>query len=87
MRGNAHPKSSLPCNVDQAELSRLLSSHLAEHQEVRSVKVVRDSKGGICAFIQCEVGPLREIVVIPSVTECATVGCIVGLFVDSYAPF
>ncbi|KAK2461581.1 hypothetical protein APHAL10511_006044 [Amanita phalloides] len=45
---------SLPCNIDQADLGRLLSDHLAEHQEFRSIKVVRDSKGGICAFIQCE---------------------------------
>lgn len=45
---------SLPCNIDQEELSCSLSSHLAEHSEIKSVKVVRDSKGGICAFLQCE---------------------------------
>ncbi|PFH54868.1 hypothetical protein AMATHDRAFT_393 [Amanita thiersii Skay4041] len=45
---------SLPCNIDQAKLGRLLSEHLAEHCEVKSIKVVRDSKGGICAFIQCQ---------------------------------
>jgi hypothetical protein len=48
-------KSSLPTNMDQAELSRLLSDHLREHTEVKYVKVIRDSKGGVCAFVQCEV--------------------------------
>ena len=47
---------SLPANIDQAELSRLLSEHLADHTDVKYVKVIRDSKGGVCAFVQCEVG-------------------------------
>jgi hypothetical protein len=41
--------------MDQAELSRLLADHLADHTEVKYVKVIRDSKGGACAFVQCEV--------------------------------
>ncbi|KAF9454072.1 hypothetical protein P691DRAFT_770793 [Macrolepiota fuliginosa MF-IS2] len=45
---------SLPSNVDQAELTRLLTGHLSEHAEIKSIKVVRDSKGGVCAFVQCE---------------------------------
>ncbi|GBE77675.1 predicted protein [Sparassis crispa] len=45
---------SLPSNVDHAELTRLLYEHLSEHTEVKNVKVVRDSKGGVCAFVQCE---------------------------------
>lgn len=45
---------SLPSNVDQAELTRLLTGHLSEHAEIRSIKVIRDSKGGVCAFVQCE---------------------------------
>ncbi|KAJ7751270.1 hypothetical protein DFH07DRAFT_531521 [Mycena maculata] len=45
---------SLPTNIEQAELSRLLSEHLSEHAEVRSIKLVKDSKGGVCAFVQCE---------------------------------
>ncbi|TEB38965.1 hypothetical protein FA13DRAFT_1785235 [Coprinellus micaceus] len=45
---------SLPSNIDQTELTRLLSEHLSEYAEVKSIKVVRDSKGGICAFVQCE---------------------------------
>ncbi|KAF8922105.1 hypothetical protein CPB85DRAFT_1427438 [Mucidula mucida] len=45
---------SLPTNIDQVELARLLSSHLSEHAQVKNVKVVRDSKGGVCAFVQCE---------------------------------
>jgi hypothetical protein len=46
---------SLPSNIEQPELARLLSEHLSEHAEVKNVKVVRDSKGGVCAFVQCEV--------------------------------
>ncbi|KAF9460117.1 hypothetical protein BDZ94DRAFT_947042 [Collybia nuda] len=45
---------SLPSTIDQAELTRLLSEHLSEHTEVKNIKVVRDSKGGVCAFVQCE---------------------------------
>ncbi|KAJ7446435.1 hypothetical protein B0H11DRAFT_2336849 [Mycena galericulata] len=45
---------SLPTNIEQSELSRLLSEHLSEHAEVKSVKLVKDSKGGVCAFVQCE---------------------------------
>lgn len=45
---------SLPCNIDQVELTKQLTEHLSEYAEVKSIKVVRDSKGGICAFVQCE---------------------------------
>ena len=41
--------------MDQTELARLLSVHLSEHAEVKNVKVVHDSKGGVCAFVQCQV--------------------------------
>jgi hypothetical protein len=46
---------SLPSNMEQPELTRLLTEHLSEHAEVKNIKVVRDSKGGVCAFVQCEV--------------------------------
>ncbi|KAK0208832.1 hypothetical protein DFS33DRAFT_1380321 [Desarmillaria ectypa] len=45
---------SLPSNIDQPELARSLSLHLSEHAQVKNIKVVRDSKGGVCAFVQCE---------------------------------
>ncbi|KAF5352462.1 hypothetical protein D9756_006010 [Leucocoprinus leucothites] len=45
---------SLPSNVEQSELTRLLTCHLSEHTEIKSIKVIRDSKGGVCAFVQCE---------------------------------
>ncbi|PCH34009.1 hypothetical protein WOLCODRAFT_160525 [Wolfiporia cocos MD-104 SS10] len=38
---------SLPTHVDQSELTRLLSEHLSPYTEVKTVKVVRDNKGGI----------------------------------------
>ncbi|XP_006454050.1 hypothetical protein AGABI2DRAFT_113810 [Agaricus bisporus var. bisporus H97] len=44
---------SLPASVDQAELTRLLTDHLSEYAEIKSIKVIRDSKGGVCAFVQC----------------------------------
>ncbi|KAF9270021.1 hypothetical protein L218DRAFT_7553 [Marasmius fiardii PR-910] len=45
---------SLPPHIDNNELARLLSRHLAEHAEVKCVKVIRDNKGGACAFVQCQ---------------------------------
>jgi hypothetical protein len=33
----------------------MLTEHLSEHTQIKTVKVVRDSKGGVCAFVQCEV--------------------------------
>lgn len=45
--------NSLPPNLEQPELTRLLSDHLAEHKEITYIKLIRDSKGGVCAFIQC----------------------------------
>ncbi|KAH9486538.1 hypothetical protein JR316_0000603 [Psilocybe cubensis] len=45
---------SLPSNMDQGDLTRLLMDHLSEHTQIKNIKVVRDSKGGVCAFVQCE---------------------------------
>lgn len=45
---------SLPSHIDHNELTRLLSEHLACFTEVKNVKVVRDNKGGVCAFVQCQ---------------------------------
>lgn len=47
---------SLPINIEHHELGQLLSNHLAAHAQVKYVKVVRDTRGGACAFVQCEVG-------------------------------
>ncbi|TFY72800.1 hypothetical protein EVG20_g220 [Dentipellis fragilis] len=45
---------SLPTHVDHGELSRLLSEHLSSYARIKGIKIIRDSKGGICAFVQCE---------------------------------
>ncbi|KAF9566097.1 hypothetical protein CPC08DRAFT_814999 [Agrocybe pediades] len=45
---------SLPSNIDQGDLTRMLIEHLSEHTQIKNIKVVRDSKGGVCAFVQCE---------------------------------
>ncbi|KAF8913080.1 hypothetical protein CPB84DRAFT_1760296 [Gymnopilus junonius] len=45
---------SLPSNIDQGDLTRMLVEHLSEHTQIKNIKVVRDSKGGVCAFVQCE---------------------------------
>ncbi|KDQ63315.1 hypothetical protein JAAARDRAFT_374278 [Jaapia argillacea MUCL 33604] len=45
---------SLPVNVDQHELRSMLSNHLSKHGDIKNVKVVRDGKGSVCAFVQCE---------------------------------
>jgi hypothetical protein len=46
---------SLPTNVDHAELSARLKDHLSAYVEVNLVRVIRDSRGGVCAFVQCNV--------------------------------
>jgi len=33
----------------------MLMDHLSEHTQIKNIKVVRDSKGGVCAFVQCKV--------------------------------
>lgn len=33
----------------------MLMEHLSEHTQIKNIKVVRDNKGGVCAFVQCEV--------------------------------
>ncbi|KIP10106.1 hypothetical protein PHLGIDRAFT_115741 [Phlebiopsis gigantea 11061_1 CR5-6] len=48
---------SLPSNMDHHELTRQLTDHLSDYPEIKSVKVVRDTKGGVCAFAQCESAP------------------------------
>ncbi|KAF8559994.1 hypothetical protein OG21DRAFT_1502343 [Imleria badia] len=45
---------SLPANIEHADLTNMLAQHLSEHPQVKGIKVVRDSKGGTCAFIQCQ---------------------------------
>ncbi|KAF8807798.1 hypothetical protein BYT27DRAFT_7189890 [Phlegmacium glaucopus] len=45
---------SLPSNIEQMDLTRMLMEHLSEHTQIKNIKVVRDSKGGVCAFVQCE---------------------------------
>ncbi|KAF5368570.1 hypothetical protein D9758_002330 [Tetrapyrgos nigripes] len=45
---------SLPVNIEPNELLVSLSDHLSDYKEIKSIKVHRDLKGGVCAFIQCE---------------------------------
>ncbi|KAL5519269.1 hypothetical protein ACEPAH_952 [Sanghuangporus vaninii] len=45
---------SLPPHKDEAELAQLLAQHLSRYAKVQNIKIVRDSKGGLCAFVQCE---------------------------------
>lgn len=46
---------SLPSRVDQFELKRVLTDHISKFAVVKNIKTVRDSRGGVCAFVQCEV--------------------------------
>ncbi|KAI0639552.1 hypothetical protein C8Q77DRAFT_72376 [Trametes polyzona] len=45
---------SLPTNMEHMELTQRLTEHFAPYPEAKAIKVVRDSRGGICGFIQCE---------------------------------
>ena len=49
---------SLPTTVDHAELSARLKEHLSAYVEVNFVRIIRDSRGGVCAFVQCNVNVL-----------------------------
>lgn len=46
---------SLPTNVDHAELSARLKDHLSVFVHVNLVRIIRDNRGGVCAFVQCNV--------------------------------
>ena len=50
---------SLPPNVDEAELSSLLAQHLSQYAKIHNIKIIHDAKGGVCAFVQCEVSLSR----------------------------
>ena len=44
---------SLPTTLNQDQLSIALTNHLSPYTEIKSVKIVRDIKGSVCAFVQC----------------------------------
>ena len=46
---------SLPTTVDHAELSARLKDHLSAFVHINLVRIIRDSRGGVCAFVQCNV--------------------------------
>lgn len=46
---------SLPTTVDHTELSARLREHLSAYAEVNFVRIIRDNRGGVCAFVQCNV--------------------------------
>ncbi|KAI0319752.1 hypothetical protein OF83DRAFT_1082036 [Amylostereum chailletii] len=45
---------SLPPDVDHAEISQKLTEYLSVYTEINQVKVIRDNRGGACAFVQCK---------------------------------
>lgn len=47
--------SSLPPDEDEGEMAQLLAQHLAQFASIQNIKIIHDSKGGACAFVQCEV--------------------------------
>jgi hypothetical protein len=57
-RSTIQRRFSLPTTVDHAELSARLKEHLSAYVEVNFVRIIRDSRGGVCAFVQCNVNVL-----------------------------
>lgn len=53
---------SLPADVDEAELSQQLRDRLAQFAHILSIKIIHDAKGGVCAFLQCEVSSSHRLV-------------------------
>ncbi|PIL31816.1 hypothetical protein GSI_06520 [Ganoderma sinense ZZ0214-1] len=45
---------SLPASVEHGELAQRLTDHLSSYSQIKAIKVVRDSRGGVCAFVQCQ---------------------------------
>ena len=66
---------SLPSNIEQMDLTRMLMEHLSEHTQIKNIKVVRDSKGGVCAFVQCEVRIFFLIFVVKKLTYICAPEC------------
>jgi hypothetical protein len=62
-----HSAPSLPPNADPNELSRRLTDHLAPYIEVKRVKVIKDTRGGACAFVQCKVLCIRFLLFVSNV--------------------
>ncbi|KAI0034167.1 hypothetical protein K488DRAFT_84256 [Vararia minispora EC-137] len=47
------PSNDASIFMDPADLSRRLSDHLSAYIDVKQVKVIRDNRGGVCAFVRC----------------------------------
>lgn len=73
--------NSLPSNMDQGDLTRMLMEHLSGHTQIKNIKVVRDSKGGVCAFVQCEAR--QDLIILPSFLIICALECCVGYGFDS----
>jgi hypothetical protein len=65
---------SLPTTVDHAELSARLKDHLSAFVHVNLVRIIRDSRGGVCAFVQCNVKFLLNWLLFFSSTSPAYIG-------------
>lgn len=52
---------SLPADVDETELSQQLRDRLAQFAHILSIKIIHDAKGGVCAFLQCEVSSSHHL--------------------------
>lgn len=46
---------SLPTDMNELEMTQILRDHLAKLAHVQHIKIIHDSKGSMCGFIQCEV--------------------------------
>lgn len=60
---------SLPPDEDEAKIAQQLSCHLARFATIQNVKIIHDNKGGVCAFVQCEVR-ITDIVFAPALLIC-----------------
>lgn len=54
--------ASLPPDIDETELSQQLRDRLAQFARILSIKIIHDAKGGVCAFLQCEVSSAHRLV-------------------------
>ncbi|KAF8516726.1 hypothetical protein BU17DRAFT_67340 [Hysterangium stoloniferum] len=46
--------ASLPAQIPEIELLALLTAHLAPHATIKHIKLIRDNRGAVCAFVQVE---------------------------------
>ncbi|KZS95833.1 hypothetical protein SISNIDRAFT_438390 [Sistotremastrum niveocremeum HHB9708] len=55
--------ASLPTHLEEPELKRLLLEHFNRFADVKNIKIIRDQRGGPCAFVQVEDSAQAQVLI------------------------